>query len=497
MTGSEFKKIEKNQLDEIFDSIPSGLLSLSRNGKILELNRYAECTIAKVREVLLDKDFDSLLSTDSVPLFKDFLTDVFESNQNEFCEVTIENESGFPVYALLMGRVPKDRDDCFVALIDISSHRNKLDILEESNNRFQNLGKSVSAHVAYIDAKTLKYEYVNDLYSKSLQIPHDKIIGSHVKEIIGEKNYEFAAKFLNKVIGGESVSYENRFKIDSQERWFKINYSPVFNSENKVTSIAVLIYDMNDLKIALEESNRKIDEVSRLNTELGNYLIANEELKQFAYVCSHRLQEPGRTISNFVNILEEEYSGKMDENELKYFQVIKGASRRMHIIIDSLLEFTKLDNQKKRTLTDINSVICNAVSKISGMIQSSGAFIETCEMPTLNVYEIELQQMFQNLISNAIKFQRKGSQPKVTISAEQLDKEWKFSITDNGIGISQAYFEKIFEIFQRLHIGEDEYEGKGIGLAYCKKVALMHGGRIWVESVPDKGSAFSFTIPAV
>jgi PAS domain S-box-containing protein len=495
MTGIEFKKIEKNQLDEIFDSIPSGLLSLSRDGRIIELNKYAECTIGKVRNDILDKNFESLLSDDTTEVFRDFLNEVFLSGRNEFCEVTINNEDSFPVYALLIGRVPHDRDDCFITMIDISSHHNKLEILEESNTRFQNYSNHVSAFIAYINADTLKYEYVNELYSKYFAIPRDKMIGCHVKDLIGEKHYSYVVNYMNKVKSGESVSYENRHIIDSRERWFKVNYSPVFDSERRVTSIAVLIYDMNDLKTALEESNKKIDQISLLNSELENYVNANEELKSITYKCTHQLKEPIRAISNFVQVIKEDYSDSMDEKELGYLNVIKASAARMYLLIDSLFDYSKIDFQKTRSESEIGPIINTALTDLRELIKSSGVRIEVKAMPRLNVYDVELRQLFQNLISNAIKFHKKGQTPVVVIDSELADGAWRFSVRDNGIGIAAENFDTIFDLFHRLPSDEENYAGIGIGLSYCRKIALMHGGRIWVESEPGEGSTFYFTIP--
>jgi PAS domain S-box-containing protein len=497
MAGIEFKKIEKKQLDEIFDSIPSGLLSLSGDGKIIELNKYAECTIGKVRNDLLDKDFESLLSVDTAEVFRDFLTEVFISGRNEFCEVTIEKEDNLPVYALLIGRVPQERDDCFITLIDISSHRNRVDILEESNARFQKFSNNVSAYIAYINADTLEYEYVNDLYSKYFSIPREKMIGYSVKDVIGDKHYSYVVNYLNKVKSGESVSYENRHIIDSRETWFKVNYSPVFDSERRVTSIAVLIYDMNDLKTALEESNKKIDQISLMNAELENYVNANEELKRITYKCTHQLKEPIRAISNFVKVIEEDYAGTMDKKEMEYLSVIKASARRMYLLIDSLYDYSKIDFQKTRSESEIGPVIDTALTDLRDLIKSSGARIEVKAMPRLYVYDVELRQLFQNLISNAIRFHEKGKSPVVIIDSKLVDGVWHFSVKDNGIGIAKENFDTIFDLFHRLPSDEESNAGIGIGLSYCKKIALMHGGTIWVESEPGEGSTFYFTIPVL
>jgi PAS domain S-box-containing protein len=360
---------------------------------------------------------------------------------------------------------------------------------------FQNYSNHVSAYIAYINADTLKYEYVNDLYAKYFSIPRDKMIGYHVRDIIGEKHYSYAVNYLNKVRGGESVSYENRNIIDTRERWFNVNYSPVFDSERRVTSIAVLIYDMNDLKTALEESNKKIDQISFLNAELENYVNANEELKKITYKCIHQLKEPIRAISNFVKVIEEDYAGTMEDKELGYLNVIRSEASRMYLLIDSLFDYSKIDFQKTKSESEIGPIINTALTDLRDLIKSSGARIEVKAMPRLNVYDVELRQLFQNLISNAIKFRVKGKTPVIVIDSEPAGGVCRFSVKDNGIGITAENFETIFDLFHRLPSDEENNAGIGIGLSYCKKIARMHGGTIWVESEPGEGSTFYFTIP--
>jgi light-regulated signal transduction histidine kinase (bacteriophytochrome) len=164
-------------------------------------------------------------------------------------------------------------------------------------------------------------------------------------------------------------------------------------------------------------------------------------------------------------------------------------------LINSLMEFSQLGRNKKLVKVDCSQLIDNVVADLKSLINASNAVIDVSEMPVLNLYEVEIRQLFQNLISNSIKFQKKDQQPKIQISCVKQGDRWKFSITDNGIGIESSQFERIFDLFQRLHIDEEEYEGKGIGLAYCKKIVQLHQGEIWVESNMGEGTAFHFTIP--
>ena len=165
----------------------------------------------------------------------------------------------------------------------------------------------------------------------------------------------------------------------------------------------------------------------------------------------------------------------------------------MSLLVKSLLDFSKLGYNKKLTLVNCGQVLTEVIADLGTMISVSKATVEVTEMPTLNLYELEIRQLFQNLITNAIKFRKIDIPPLIRISAEQLKDKWKFAVSDQGIGIDPLYFEKVFELFQRLH-AKNEYEGSGIGLANCKKIVQLHLGEIWVESIEGKGSTFYFTV---
>jgi light-regulated signal transduction histidine kinase (bacteriophytochrome) len=165
----------------------------------------------------------------------------------------------------------------------------------------------------------------------------------------------------------------------------------------------------------------------------------------------------------------------------------------MSALVKALLDFSRLGRDKKLAYVDCNKIVQDTMADLADTINSSGAIIQVGEMPSLNAYETEIHQLFQNLISNAIKFRKKNTQPEIQIHSEKLIDKWKVSVRDNGIGIAPNHFDRIFHIFQRLHKAE-EYEGYGVGLPNCKKIVELHGGEIWVESVLGEGTTFHFTI---
>jgi PAS domain S-box-containing protein len=316
---------------------------------------------------------------------------------------------------------------------------------------------------------------VNDI--ESVESKHE--IDLHIKKILktGQDRFET----IHKRKDGQYVSIE-------------ISVSYLGFSEDLFVAF---ILNINDRIKAEKELKKKMDELTVLNNELENYTYANQELKQFAYSASHQLQEPIRTVSNYTLIIEEDFSEQLGEKGLKYLHTIWDSTRRMAMLIDSLLEFSQLGRNKKLVYVDCKRLIENVIADLETLRVASNAVIEVTEMPELKLYEVEIRQLFQNLITNAIKYKRKDIQPKIQIRSEKINDKWKFSISDNGIGISSEHFKKIFDIFQRLHLDEQEFEGKGIGLAYCNKIVQLHQGEIWVESTVGEGTTFHFTLPVL
>lgn len=220
---------------------------------------------------------------------------------------------------------------------------------------------------------------------------------------------------------------------------------------------------------------------------------SNAELEEFAFVASHDLQEPMRMVSSYSSLLVERYAQLLDDQGRFFFAQIIGGAKRMHELIRNILDFSKVGNLPIQAMVDCNEVLAKALYPLQGLIADSGAQVTWDLLPTVPGEPQLLGQVFQNLISNALKFRHKDRPATVHVSVERRGAWWSFAITDNGIGIGPEYFEKIFGLFQRLHTRED-YAGTGIGLAICRKAIQKHGGTINVESQLDQGSVFRFTL---
>lgn len=246
------------------------------------------------------------------------------------------------------------------------------------------------------------------------------------------------------------------------------------------------------LASVIDITKRKEQEaiISKQVLELQN---KNEELEQFNYIASHDLQEPLRTVSNFIQIIEEDYGKELNPDIKLYLEHINLATGRMSMLVKSLLDFARLGKNRQLVYIDCNDVLKDVVSDLNGLISASGAEVRYGIMPHLYAYRLELRLVFQNLINNAIKFRKNDIPPIIKIHCHEEKNYYEFWVSDNGIGIKPRYFERIFQIFKSLH-KDGEFEGHGIGLAHCYKIVGLHMGKIWVESEPGKGSTFKFTI---
>jgi signal transduction histidine kinase len=256
-----------------------------------------------------------------------------------------------------------------------------------------------------------------------------------------------------------------------------------------------------ELQVTNEELQATTEELQASNEELQDTTeelqIANEELQQFAYAASHDLQEPLRTISSFTQLMQRRYAGQLDTDADEFMEYIVDGSKRMQQLINDLLEYTRVDTHVNEfKLVKLDNVIEDTLLNLKGSINENNAVITHDPLPTINADKGQLNQLFQNLISNAIKFQKPDEPPRIHISAKKEDDHYLFSVSDNGIGIEPQYTERVFVIFQRLHTRET-YQGTGIGLSIVKRIVERHGGRIWVESEFGVGSTFYFTLKII
>lgn len=273
-----------------------------------------------------------------------------------------------------------------------------------------------------------------------------------------------------------------------------IEQRPYREADGRISGIMAVATEVTELVIARHRIEEVVDERTRELAEANRNLQQNNrELEQFAYVAAHDLQEPLRTISNYVGLFLKK-CGQLNTDTEIYSRFILNATSRMQNMIKDLLDFSTIGRNNPFTAVDLNEALKEVKVQLYSSIQETKATIISSALPVISGNAIEMKRLFQNLLSNALKFRNQGIDPLVEISVEENETEYVFAFKDNGIGIDEQYVAKLFIIFQRLH-NATEYPGTGIGLAICKKIVTLHGGRIWVESQSGKGSTFYFTIP--
>ena len=283
-----------------------------------------------------------------------------------------------------------------------------------------------------------------------------------------------------------------------------LDYRIEVNSQDEIGRLAGAFVQMaEDLQKTLVSRNDLLKEVAKRKQAEEKLIIllddlarSNAELERFAYVASHDLQEPLRMVTSYLQLLERRYKDKLGGDALEFISYAVDGSNRMKTLISDLLAYSRVGTRGKEfALTDCEEVIKRVLTNLQVSIEENKAKVSHDPLPQVMADEAQLESLFQNLMGNALKFRSKKT-PKIHVGVEWKGKDWVFSVSDNGIGIDPKYFERIFFIFQRLH-NRQEYPGTGIGLAISKRIVERHGGRIWIESQPGKGSTFFFTLPII
>lgn len=320
----------------------------------------------------------------------------------------------------------------------------------------------------------------------------EKVLGKAKEEMLNNNLWDIFSDSLDSVshkLYHEAIEFNRVVHFEDHytplNKWYEISAYPAGNG------LSVYFKDITERKVSensLKELNKSLQKHAK---ELA---VSNAELEQFAYVASHDLQEPLRMVTGFLTQIEKKYGTILDEKGKRYIHfAVDGAKRMRHIILD-LLEFSRV-GRSEEGIEEVNTVkvVNDILALYRKQIEEQNAQITLNELPILQTYRVPVRQVFQNLISNALKYQIKGLSPLISITGEETGTFWKFSVADNGIGIDPEYFDKIFIIFQRLH-NKDEFSGTGMGLAVTKKIIENLGGSIWVESEEGRGSTFYFTI---
>jgi PAS domain S-box-containing protein len=326
------------------------------------------------------------------------------------------------------------------------------------------------------------FKRINDSWHSTLGHTTEELLAvPYIDFVHPEDRAGTLAEAAGLSVGRDTISFENRYLCkDGSYRWLLWHAHADFQSQT--------IY-----AVARDITGRKQDEQA-LKATAAELARSNEELAQFAYIASHDLQEPLRMVASFLQLIEKRYTAALDAEGRKYIAFAVDGAKRMQALIQDLLSLSRVQTRAQPAeLTDCAKVFRDVMNDFQLAIAEAGATVTCDALPTVMADSIQIAQLFQNLLGNALKF--RGPDPlRIHIGSTRKSHEWEFSVRDNGIGVEPQFFERIFGIFQRLRAGND-LPGTGIGLAVCKKIVERHGGRIWIESTPGRGSTFFFTIP--
>ena len=314
-------------------------------------------------------------------------------------------------------------------------------------------------------------------------------IGRNISFLLPSGRMDEAPEIIEKIKRGEHIEHfeTERMRKDGTVVPVSLTFSAVKDESGGIIGVSKVARDIAARKRAEREKEQLLSDLAR----------SNRDLEQFAYIASHDLQEPLRTTAGFLGLLQKKYEGKLDAGADEYIRIAVDGAHRMQNLIRDLLSYSRIGwAGVEFKQINANEAFAEAVSNLAGPIQESGAVISKDDLPAVVGNETHLVQLFQNLIGNAIKFRRPDASPEIRIGVRSEAKDWVISVRDNGIGIKPKHYERIFQIFQRLHTRE-QYPGTGLGLALCKQIVERHKGRIWIESVPGEGTTFFFTLPKI
>ncbi len=372
-----------------------------------------------------------------------------------------------------------------VTLRDVTARENAEEELRESREWFRNIVENAS-EIIYTLTANGAFTFVSPTWKQILGHDVDEVKGRGFADFVHPDDIPVCRSFLEEVMATghsrEDVEYRVRHK-DGSWRWHRSTGAAVNDEDGAPLYYVGIAQDVTERKQAAEELAR-----------------TNEELKQFSYAISHDLREPLRMVTSYMKLLERRYKDKLDDDAREFIYFAVDGAERMDGLIKALLSYSRVDTRGKEFApTDCEEILERTLRDLRFAIEENDAVVTHDPLPTVLADATQLGQLFQNLIGNALKY-RGEEPPRVHLSAspspQRGEGEWLFAVRDNGIGIDEKHFKRIFVIFQRLH-ARGEYEGTGIGLATCKKIVERHGGRIWVESQPGAGSTFYFTLLAV
>lgn len=481
-----------NDMNNLLRSADVGTIFLDRELNVRHFTPKA-ASYAKLMPHDIGRNISHFAHNLEYDQFTEDVQDVLASTSPIEREVRDRNGKYF-LLRILPYMARNKADGVVLTLIDITR-------LQRTKERFHNtlaeldqLYHAAPVGLAMFD-RDLKYQRVNEIMTDWIGVPAERFIGKTVLDAFPEYS-SFIDPHLQNVlasgiaIGPLDVSSGTPGIPNLQRDWVYRFYPITVNEE--VIAVGMVVNDITQRKIIERELRSRTNALEKVADELNR---SNQELTEYAYVASHDLQEPLRAVTGYCDALQEDFGDVLTGDANLYLSFIVDGARRMQRLIDDLLRYSKVSRGESQVEEiPLGETLNDATELMVSRIQETQALIRAPKLPTIRGERVLLTQLFQNLISNAIKFRKEGVPPQIDIAVKEVGRFYQFTFTDNGIGFEDSHSDRIFQIFQRLHT-RDKFPGTGIGLAVCRKIVERHGGQIRATSTPGIGTSFLFSIP--
>lgn len=483
---------KENQYRSIVESSPTGIAKIDNKGLFTFVSAKTEEILES--NSLLGKNYNDFIREEYQDTLKTHINNLKKGGDYFDFQISIITQNGNKKYLDGVIRMTNDNGELLIIFNDVTNRilaQKKLITTQQSYTAmYENMHDAILIYKfsedKFIDCNSSAQELFGYSKKELLSKSRENLIPQLINEINFTKLHQRIKDKSDKFINGEKI--------------YSIKLNTVDESKNVTADLNLIVENNNpdELFIIAHDKTSEIaarEELQSKNDQLVKYIDSNLQLENFAYIASHDLKAPLRTVSSFAYLLKQKSYSLLDEKSKGYLDIVVKSSGNMQLLIDDLLRFSRVGTQKVKLKTlNLDDILQRILIELNTNIKEAKAKIEVGDLPSSIIADESMMiQIFQNLIGNAIKFRRENITPIINVTSEDKGNFWEFAIADNGIGIKKENYSKIFGTFEKLH-SNDVFEGTGLGLSICQKISQNHGGNIWVEANENNGSTFKFTI---